>query len=120
MTPRRTLRRAAGPAAVLAAGVAGAFLPSVPGLLLAAFLLAAPALAVLAVSAGGDALTRVVVAVASSLALNALIAELMLVGGLWSPSLGVLVVTVVTAVLWGAREFARGDTDLRPAEGIRS
>jgi hypothetical protein len=86
--------------AVLLLGVLLAATSAAPAALVAVFLLGAPALAVAVPWRESDRLARAVVAVAVSLSLNALVAEVMLAAGAWSPRAGIPVVALVAAAIW--------------------
>ena len=75
------------------------------------FLLVAPASAVAASLTGLDPLTRIVLAVAAAVVLNALVAETMLIIGSWSVRGGVVAVGALSALIW----FAGGATLARPS-----
>jgi hypothetical protein len=85
--------------AVLAGAGVLAAMPTAPVALVALFLLGAPVVVVALAWRTVDRLARVVVAVAISLTLNGLVAEVMLAAGVWSPSAGIAVVGVAVAAL---------------------
>lgn len=82
----------------------------------AAFLVAAPATAVAVPLRGLDPLARIVLAVAAAVVVNALVAEVMLITGSWSPPGGVAAVSVISAVLW----LAPGARPARPVAAAGS
>lgn len=67
---------------------------------IAAFLVAAPATAAAASLRGLDPLARIVLALATAVVVNALVAEAMLVTESWSIPGGVAAVGVLSAIMW--------------------
>jgi hypothetical protein len=122
MTPPRSRRL--GAVAVAAGGLPAGLLladghPVLRGLA-AAFLLAAPALATMALLPGLPTLGRLVCGLVAAVVVNGLVAETALESGLWSITVSALVVSVVSAVLWAlagpAPSMATGDP---PESGSR-
>ncbi|MGH3475476.1 MAG: hypothetical protein ACRDRY_17440 [Pseudonocardiaceae bacterium] len=66
----------------------------------AAFLVAAPATAAAVLVSVLDPLSRIVLAMAAAVVVNALVAEAMLATGTWSIPGGVAAVGVISAVIW--------------------
>jgi hypothetical protein len=99
--------------AVMAVGTAGAILAlagvdvpaRVPAVLL--FLAAAPAIAVASLLPRLDVLGKVVVAGTAAVVVNAAVASVMLLAGVWSPRAGLLIVALVSAVLAASRLLPR-------------
>lgn len=93
-------------AAVTMAGVAGLALagvgPSVPfeHLAVVAFLLAAPALAIAQLLPSANGVVALIVGVAGAVAINALVAQSMLVADAWSPHGGAIAVGLIATLLW--------------------
>ena len=84
---------------VVTIGVAAANLqsPARPALVLL-FLIFGPSIAIGGLLRGFDPLARVVLAVSSCLVLLTLTAMIMVVGGFWNPTAGLLAVEILTAV----------------------
>lgn len=98
-------RRPAALAGVLAAGtvtvgwVVALAVDNGTSVLTAAFLIAAPALAVAVPVRGVDGLARVVLGAASAVSVNGLVAQTMLAIDQWSVRGGVVVVAVISAII---------------------
>lgn len=109
MTPARLRYSRAITAAVLAAGSVGVVLTAanvsspIRAPLVLLFLAVAPAAAVLPLLGRFDLLARLVIAGATAVAVNFLVAEIMLAAGLWSPRGGAAAVAVLTAAAAAAR-----------------
>lgn len=83
----------------LAVGVAVVLVGSPVGLR-AAFLVLAPAVAVLVPRTGTDLLARLLLAIAVVVVIDGLVSEVMLAAQIWSPANGTLAVGAASTVVW--------------------
>jgi hypothetical protein len=85
-------------AATAVAGLAVSAVPSSP--LTTAFLLLAPALPAAVMWRSVPLWERLLLAGSAALVIDAVVAEVMVAGGFWTPSGGVVAVAVISAVMW--------------------